>query len=104
MSFAAPKGQSQQARYIMIGGFLGAGKTTAVLRLARHLTEQGQRVGLITNDQGNQLVDTAMLTSQGFPVEEISGGCFCCRFNSLVDAAKKLSAETRPDVFVAEPV
>lgn len=93
-----------RARYIMIGGFLGAGKTTAVSKLARHLADRGLRVGLITNDQGSQLVDTAMLASNGFPVEEISGGCFCCRFNSLVDAAKKLSEETRPDVFIAEPV
>jgi len=93
-----------KARYIMIGGFLGAGKTTAVSKLAAHLSAQGLRVGLITNDQGNQLVDTAMLASRGFPVEEISGGCFCCRFNSLVDAATKLSAATRPDVFIAEPV
>jgi Ni2+-binding GTPase involved in maturation of urease and hydrogenase len=93
-----------KARYIMIGGFLGAGKTTAVARLARTLRGEGLRVGLITNDQGNQLVDTAMLSSQGFAVEEIAGGCFCCRFNSLTDAARKLSAETRPDVFIAEPV
>ena len=92
------------ARYIMIGGFLGAGKTTAVAQLARHLHDQGLRVGLITNDQGSHLVDTAMLESRGFPVEEISGGCFCCRFNSLVDAAHKLSTATRPDVFIAEPV
>ncbi len=92
------------ARYIMIGGFLGAGKTTAVSRLARYLSDQGLRVGLITNDQGSQLVDTATLASRGFPVEEIPGGCFCCRFNSLVDAAQKLSAATRPDVFIAEPV
>ena len=91
-------------RYIMIGGFLGAGKTTAVARLARHLAGQGLRVGLITNDQGSELVDTAMLAARGFPVEEISGGCFCCRFNSLLDAAQKLSAATRPDVFIAEPV
>src|SRR5262245_2312065 len=97
-------GVAPKARYIMIGGFLGAGKTTAVSRLAAHLTAQGLRVGLITNDQGNQLVDTAMLASRGFPVEEISGGCFCCRFNSLVDAAQKLSTATRPDVFIAEPV
>jgi G3E family GTPase len=95
---------SNTARYIMIGGFLGAGKTTAVCRLAKHLTEQGMRVGLITNDQGSQLVDTAMLVSNGFPVEEISGGCFCCRFNSLVDAAQKLTEASRPDVFIAEPV
>lgn len=93
-----------KARYIMIGGFLGAGKTTAVSRLARRLTGQGLRVGLITNDQGQNLVDTAMLRAQGFATEEIPGGCFCCRFNSLVDAARSLTSQSRPDVFIAEPV
>jgi G3E family GTPase len=93
-----------KARYLMLGGFLGAGKTTAVARLAQHLTARGQRVGLITNDQGSELVDTAMLRSRGFATEEIPGGCFCCRFNSLVDAADKLTTATRPDVFIAEPV
>jgi G3E family GTPase len=97
-------GKSGRARYVMIGGFLGAGKTTAVGRLARRLTDQGLRVGLITNDQGNGLVDTSVLASQGFSVEEIAGGCFCCRFNSLVEAARKLSVASRPDVFLAEPV
>jgi G3E family GTPase len=93
-----------KARYIMVGGFLGAGKTTAVALLARHLTSSGLRVGLVTNDQGSELVDTAMLRARGFATEEISGGCFCCRFNSLTEAARKLSASTRPDVFIAEPV
>lgn len=100
-SHAAP---SAKARYIMIGGFLGAGKTTAVAALAQRLSAQGLRVGLITNDQGSELVDTAMLRAKGFATEEIPGGCFCCRFNSLVDAAGKLTETTRPDVFVAEPV
>ena len=71
------KSAIKRARYIMIGGFLGAGKTTAVARLAQRLTEQGLRVGLITNDQGSELVDTAMLRSRGFATEEIPGGCFC---------------------------
>ncbi|MDB6154073.1 MAG: Cobalamin biosynthesis protein [Chthoniobacteraceae bacterium] len=93
-----------KARYIMIGGFLGAGKTTAVAALAQQLTEQGLRVGLITNDQGSELVDTAMLRAKGFATEEIPGGCFCCRFNSLVEAAAKLTDSTRPEVFIAEPV
>ena len=103
---AKRKGSAKKpkARYIMIGGFLGAGKTTAVGKLAHRLTEQGLRVGLITNDQGRNLVDTAMLRSQGFATEEIPGGCFCCRFNSLVDAAERLTASSRPDVFIAEPV
>ena len=93
-----------RARYIMIGGFLGAGKTTCVAALAQHLTEAGRTVGLITNDQGRELVDTAMLRAKGFATEEIPGGCFCCRFNSLVDAANKLTEQSRPDVFIAEPV
>ena len=88
----------------MLGGFLGAGKTTAVAALAQHLSAKGLRVGLITNDQGSELVDTAMLRARGFATEEIPGGCFCCRFNSLVDAARCLDAATKPDVFIAEPV
>ncbi|MEM1204221.1 MAG: GTP-binding protein [Acidobacteriota bacterium] len=93
-----------RARYIMIGGFLGAGKSTSVGRLAQRLTDQGLRVGLITNDQAAGLVDTRTLRSRGFAVEEIAGGCFCCRFDSLRSAAEKLDADSRPDVFIAEPV
>jgi G3E family GTPase/catechol 2,3-dioxygenase-like lactoylglutathione lyase family enzyme len=93
-----------KARYIMIGGFLGAGKTTTVGRLAKHLTDQGLKVGLITNDQAGGLVDTKLLRGQGYATEEIAGGCFCCRFNTLVDAAARLNDATKPDVFIAEPV
>jgi G3E family GTPase len=92
------------ADYIMVGGFLGAGKTTAMLRLAEHLTSRGRRVGLITNDQSTGLVDTSIVAAKGFPVQEITGGCFCCRFNSLTEAADRLTRESRPDVFLAEPV
>jgi len=94
-----------KARYLMIGGFLGAGKTTTVGKLARHLAEErGLRVGLITNDQAGGLVDTRLLRSQGFATEEIAGGCFCCRFNTLLEAAGKLDETAKPDVFIAEPV
>ena len=92
------------ARYIMIGGFLGAGKTTAMLRLARKLVGDGLRVGLITNDQSSGLVDTALAKASGLPVEEITGGCFCCRFQSLMDAASNLTRDSAPEVFLAEPV
>ena len=95
---------TSKARYLMIGGFLGAGKTTAVGKLAHYLTAKGLRVGLITNDQAGGLVDTRLLRGQGFATEEIAGGCFCCRFNTLVDAAARLNEASRPDVFIAEPV
>lgn len=88
----------------MVGGFLGAGKTTTLLRAAERLAARGLRVGLITNDQSGGLVDTALARSRDLPVAEIAGGCFCCRFTSLVDAAAALDRDARPDVFLAEPV
>lgn len=94
----------QRLRFVMVGGFLGAGKTTALGRLARYYTDRGQKVGLVTNDQAADLVDTHNLRGQGFPVEEIAGACFCCRFNDLVSAVGALETNQRPDVILAEPV
>ncbi|MFM7076146.1 MAG: GTP-binding protein [Planctomycetaceae bacterium] len=92
------------ARYVMIGGFLGAGKTTCILRAAERFAAAGLRVGLVTNDQAGGLVDTALSRARDLPVEEIAGGCFCCRFNSLVEAADRLSRDAAPDILLAEPV
>jgi len=98
------EGEMLSSNYILVGGFLGAGKTTAILKAAESLRRRGLHVGLITNDQSQGLVDTAMLAAQGFPTEEITGGCFCCRFPSLVEASQRLENDSRPDVFIAEPV
>lgn len=93
-----------QVRMIFVGGFLGAGKTTLLAQAARRLTERGQRVGLLTNDQAGNLVDTGMLRQGGFEVQEVCGGCFCCRFADLVAASGKLIEQLRPDVLLGEPV
>ena len=94
----------KKLRFIMLGGFLGAGKTTAMARLARHYVQRGQRVGLVTNDQAQDLVDTNSLRSQGFPVQEVAGACFCCKFNDLLSQVETLATNERPDVILAEPV
>jgi len=89
---------------ILVGGFLGAGKTTLMTRAAKHLAGQGRRVGLITNDQATDLVDTGLIRRQGFGVGEVAGGCFCCRFGDLVHAAQKLLIDLQPDILMGEPV
>jgi G3E family GTPase len=94
----------QTLRFIMIGGFLGAGKTTTLARLARFYLDRGQKVGLVTNDQAQDLVDTTSLRAQGFAVEEVPGACFCCRFNDLIGKVEELETSQRPDVILAEPV
>src|ERR1700726_3423682 len=94
----------KRLRFVMIGGFLGAGKTTTMARLARTYQTLGQRIGLVTNDQAQDLVDTASLRAQGFPVEEVAGACFCCRFDDLVSKVGQLQQGERPDLILAEPV
>ncbi len=91
-------------RLIITGGFLGAGKTTLLLTAARRLAERGYRVGLITNDQGEDLVDTAMGQGAQIPVTEVAGGCFCCRFPDLIAGLDRLKAVADPHVILAEPV
>src|SRR5437763_16689111 len=93
----------KRLRFLMIGGFLGAGKTTAIGRLARHYRERGQRVGIVTNDQAANLVDTNSLRSQGHAVAEVAGACFCCKFDDLVAQVDCLQESDRPDVILAEP-
>lgn len=91
-------------RFVMVGGFLGAGKTTTIARLAKHYQSQGLNVGIVTNDQASDLVDTHTLRAQGFRVGEVAGACFCCNFNELTKTAGELSADQRPDIILAEPV
>ena len=91
-------------RFIMVGGFLGAGKTTLLSQLTKHYSGQGLKVGLVTNDQAQNLVDTNNLRSQGFAVEEVAGACFCCKFDELVSTIGTLESSQRPDIILAEPV
>ena len=88
---------------VFVGGFLGAGKTSLILRAAEMLQTQGKRVAVITNDQDQGLVDSKMARANELPTGEVAGGCFCCRFSDLLDAAGEL-AEYQPDVIFAEPV
>lgn len=95
---------SKPIEYVMIGGFLGAGKTTTIARLAAMYQAQGKQVGIVTNDQATDLVDTQTLRSHGFRVGEVAGACFCCNFDELTETIEQLSEEERPDVLLAEPV
>ena len=91
-------------RLILVGGFLGAGKTTLLGEAAQRLASRGVRVGLITNDQAPELVDTAFLSRGDVKVAEVTGSCFCCNFQGLLDAMSNVRAEAHADVLLAEPV
>ncbi len=88
---------------VVVGGFLASGKTTLLLEAASRLIREGFRAALITNDQGGALVDTQLAQAAQFHTEEVVGGCVCCRFSDLIDAAARLRVH-RPHVIFVEPV
>jgi Ni2+-binding GTPase involved in maturation of urease and hydrogenase len=91
-------------QFHLVGGFLGSGKTTAIIQAARSLVSQGKRVGIVTNDQGKYLVDTAFFRAEHFPTVEVTGGCFCCNYDDLEARLNQLQQSAWPEVIFAESV
>lgn len=99
-------------RLHLVGGFLGSGKTTTIIQAVRLLLARGQRVGVVTNDQGKYLVDTAFFRLAQVPTLEVTGGCFCCNFDEmngqlgqlLAGNGLEIAPGVAPDVIFAESV
>jgi G3E family GTPase len=88
----------------LIGGFLGSGKTTAIQQACSYLMATGRNVAVVTNDQGNELVDTGYLKSFGISTAQVVDGCFCCNYNALSEAINNFVAKDHPDIIFAESV
>ena len=94
-----------RTKLIFTGGFLGAGKTTLLQQAAAFLTAKGKLVGLITNDQAEDLVDTHFLSSKNEWVKELSGSCFCCNYDGFLGLLNSLMEQGKTlDLIIAEPV
>ena len=96
-------GETNRPALVIVGGFLGAGKTTLILKAAELLSACGKRPAIILNDQDSGLVDTQHAIARGNLVREVADGCFCCRFSEFIAAAAELTTY-KPDVIFAEPV
>jgi len=88
---------------VLVGGFLGAGKTSLILAAVRVLESRGKRCAVILNDQGDELVDELHAEVRGALAGSVTGGCLCCKFSGLVSVIDDLSRNF-PDVIFAEPV
>ncbi len=74
----------------VIGGYLGAGKTTLVNHLLRHAA--GRRLAVLVNDFGELPIDADLIESNEGGTIAIAGGCVCCSFGSdLVAALQQLA-------------
>ncbi|HYJ63519.1 MAG TPA: GTP-binding protein [Parafilimonas sp.] len=91
-------------KLILTGGFLGSGKTTAIQHACNLLSKQNKTVAVITNDQGEQLVDSKFIQSSFVPVKEVTKGCFCCNYNALLQNIYYFAKEINPEIIFAESV
>jgi G3E family GTPase len=96
--------KKENMKLALTGGFLGSGKTTAIVGACQQLMAQNKKVAVITNDQGDQQVDTALIKSFGIPGREVANGCFCCNYEALDTHVKSLVEIDQPDIIFAEPV
>jgi G3E family GTPase len=87
---------------LIVGGYLGAGKTTLVNHLLRE--RGGRRLAILVNDFGDIAIDQDLIESTDGPVQRLAGGCICCSFGSdLVGALLAMPAmEPRPDHILIE--
>lgn len=89
---------------IVIAGFLGSGKTSLLLPLARRLSQAGSRLAVVENEVGKIGVDDQVLKAEGLRVREIYSGCVCCSLRGdLVQALLELERSWNPDVVLLEP-
>jgi G3E family GTPase len=88
----------------LFAGFLGSGKTTLILSVARALVEEhGQRVAIIENEVGTVGIDDKVMRQAGLDVRELYSGCVCCTLTAdLLTALRALSAEYHPDPVILE--
>lgn len=86
----------------IIGGYLGAGKTTLVNQLLRNA--DGRRLAILVNEFGALPIDEDLIEAADDDLISIAGGCICCSFGSDLSAALDNMSERhpRPDHIVIE--
>jgi G3E family GTPase len=89
---------------LCIAGFLGSGKTTVLLEVARAMAEDGIKLAVIENEIGEVGIDGGCVREQGLPVRELFGGCICCTLQSgLVETLLAVESEYDPEWVIIEP-
>lgn len=92
-------------RIVQIAGFLGSGKTSALLLVSQKISSEfRKKVALIVNEIGDVPVDAKVLDVKGMKVKEIAGGCICCELGpSLANTLVDLADFFNPDIVLIEP-
>lgn len=92
----------------IITGFLGSGKTTAILHLLKN-KPTNERWAVLVNEFGEIGVDGSLFegqhnTGEGVYIREVPGGCMCCTAGLPMQIALNVLLTTaKPDRLLIEP-
>lgn len=82
----------EKRRFAVISGFLGSGKTTTMIAVAKALEKKSTKAAIISNDLGAANLVDAMYTAQQHDSSDvIAGGCICYATPTLVSVIKRLT-------------
>jgi G3E family GTPase len=89
---------------LIIAGFLGSGKTSVLIPLAKSLVGCGKSVTIIENEVGKVGIDNQILEEEKLNVKELFSGCVCCQLRvDLLNTLYELERTIEPDVVIIEP-
>lgn len=92
-------------KFLIVGGFLGSGKTSFVIHLAKHLVhDRGIRnVVILENEIGQVGIDDKILQGSGYEVKGLFSGCVCCTMaGELLVNVRMLQKDFDPDWIIME--
>ena len=88
----------------IMGGFLGSGKTTLIMKIAERYISAGKKVAVLVNEIGEIGVDGATISGGGLQSVELAEGCICCSLSgSLQSTMKEIETQIDPDILLIEP-
>lgn len=98
-------------KILIIGGFLGSGKTTVLIQMAEHLIRKSRGenpsiqypVVILENEVSGTGIDNRLLSRSGFKVRELLSGCICCSSSAqLSEAVYSIEKEYSPEWLLIE--
>lgn len=88
----------------IVSGFLGAGKTTMLNKLIKHIVDKKEKVVLIENEFGKVPIDADLIQNEGMELFEINQGCICCTVKSdFLSTLSEIAGKYNPDRVLFEP-
>ena len=90
-------------KFIVMSGFLGAGKTTTMMALTDEFNRRGLVSRMIANDLGaKNLVDAQYTAAQGYDIAAMPGECICFQTENLIDKLRRFFVFEHADIAMSD--